>query len=127
MNIQLENWGIVKMNYSLLKEKEKREDNSLGLKFKNFFNDKYKKSFKIAFYLKLEGEDFNLDIDAIFNFTADKEITEEFKKSNFPRINAPAIAYPYLRAYVSNLTLQSGVNPAMLPTINFVKFENPDD
>ena len=51
MNIQLENWGIVKMNYFLLKEKEKREDNSLGLKFKNFFNDKYKKSFKIAFAL----------------------------------------------------------------------------
>ena len=70
---------------------------------------------------------FNLDIKAMFDFLTDEEISEEFKQSHFPRINAPAIAYPYLRAYVSNLTLQSGVNPAMLPTINFVKFENPDD
>ena len=121
MNIQLENWGIVKMNYFLLKEKEKREDNSLGLKFKNFFNDKYKKSFKIAFYLKLEGEDFNLDIDAIFNFTADKEITEEFKKSDFPRINAPAIAYPYLRAYVSNFNLAIRSKPCYASNYQFCK------
>jgi len=63
----------------------------------------------------------------MFNFETDEEITEEFKNSHFPKINAPAIAYPYLRAYVSNLTLQSGVTPVMLPTINFVKFENPDD
>ena len=63
----------------------------------------------------------------MFDFITDEEITEDFKISHFPKINAPAIAYPYLRAFVSNLTLQSGVDPAMLPTINFIKFENPED
>ena len=54
-------------------------------------------------------------------FRLDEEITEEFKLSDFPKINAPAIAFPYLRALVSNITLQSGFDPVMLPSINFVK------
>ena len=122
MKIQLINWEIVEMNYSLLNTKERREENSFGLKFKKVFNSKNNYSFRIIFFLTIEDKKFDLNIEAMFNFETDEEITEEFKKSNFPRINAPAIAYPYLRAYVSNLTLQSGVDPAMLPTINFVNF-----
>jgi preprotein translocase subunit SecB len=127
MNIQLENWEIVEMNYSLLSKKERRDENSFTLRFKKVFDSKNKKSFKIIFYLMVNDKKFNLDIEAMFDFLTDKEISEEFKNSHFPEINAPAIAYPYLRAFVSNLTLQSGVNPAMLPTINFVRFENPTD
>lgn len=127
MNIQLENWGIVEMNYSLLSNKERRDENSFTLRFKKVFDSKNKNFFKIIFYLMVNDKKFNLDIEAMFDFLTDEEISEEFKNSHFPEINAPAIAYPYLRAYVSNLTLQSGVTPVMLPTINFVKFENPDD
>ena len=32
MNIQLENWEIVEMNYSLLSKKERRDENSFTLK-----------------------------------------------------------------------------------------------
>ncbi|WP_315506923.1 protein-export chaperone SecB [Capnocytophaga leadbetteri] len=127
MQIQFENWGIVEMNYSLLNNKERREENSFDLKFKKVFSDKNKNFFRIIFYLTLNDKKFNLDIEAMFNFVTDEEISEEFKSSHFFKINAPAIAYPYLRAFVSNLTLQSGVAPVILPTINFVKFENPID
>ena len=58
----------------------------------------------------------------LFTFGLDEDITEEFKVSDFPKINAPAIAFPYLRAFISNVTLQSGFNPVMLPSINFVEF-----
>ena len=54
------------------------------------------------------------------------KITEDFKLSSFPKINAPAIAFPYLRAFVSNLTLQSGLEPVILPSINFVQLANND-
>lgn len=127
MNIQLANWEIIEMNYSLLNTKERREENSFALKFKKLFNSKNKSFFRIVFFLTVKDKKFDLNIKAVFNFKTDEEFTEEFKQSHFPRINAPAIAYPYLRAYVSNLTLQSGVNPAMLPTLNFVKFQNPED
>ena len=115
------------MNYSLLNKRNQRKENSLGLRFRKLFSNKNKFTFKIIFNLIINDREFDLNIEAMFNFETDEEITEEFKNSHFPKINAPAIAYPYLRAYVSNWTLQSGVTPVMLPTINFVKFENPDD
>ena len=127
MNIQLENWRIVEMNYSLLNKRNQRKENSLGLRFRKIFSDKNKFAFKIVFNLTINDIEYDLNIEAMFNFKTDEEITEDFKNSHFPKINAPAIAYPYLRAYVSNLTLQSGVTPVMLPTINFIKFENPED
>lgn len=127
MNIQLENWRIVEMNYSLLNKRNQRKENSLGLRFRKIFSDKNKFAFKIVFNLKINDSEYDLNIEAMFNFKTDEEITEDFKNSHFSKINAPAIAYPYLRAYVSNLTLQSGVTPVMLPTINFIKFENPED
>lgn len=38
---------------------------------------------------------------------------------NFTEISAPSIIYPYIRAFISNMTLQSGMNPIVLPTVNF--------
>lgn len=36
--------------------------------------------------------------------------------------NAPAIIFPYVRAYISSLTGLSGVSPIILPTLNMEKF-----
>ena len=33
-------------------------------------------------------------------------------------INAPAIVYPYVRAYIGTLTTQSGINAILLPAMN---------
>ncbi len=40
---------------------------------------------------------------------------------NFKIISSPSIVYPYIRAFIANLTLNAGVNPINLPPINFVK------
>lgn len=40
-------------------------------------------------------------------------------RQGFAKINAPAIAYPFLRAYIANFFISSGYNALMLPTINF--------
>jgi len=53
-------------------------------------------------------------------FATDSVVDDEFKKSGFPYVNAPAIAYPFLRVFVSNLTLNAGYSPVMLPSVNFV-------
>mgnify|MGYP000922060541 CR=1 FL=1 len=42
MQIQFENWGIVEMNYSLLNNKERREENTFDLKFKKVFSNRRK-------------------------------------------------------------------------------------
>lgn len=54
-------------------------------------------------------------------FEVDELIKVDFLKDNFALINAPAIGYPYFRAFYSNLLLSSGYAPFILPTINFVK------
>lgn len=79
------------------------------------------KSFLIAFKIKLSSAEFQLELTMVFKFMADCEITDEFMNGPFPKINAPAIAFPYVRAYISNLTLQSGYTAVMLPSINFVE------
>ena len=36
--------------------------------------------------------------------------------------NAPAIIFPYVRAYISALTGLSGISPIILPTLNMERF-----
>lgn len=120
MKIQLDNWKVINLNFTFLDE-NKREENSFDLKSGSFFPENDNKSFGVGFNIDVKDVDFDLTAEVIFMFNVDEEITEDFKLSNFPKINAPAIAFPYLRAYISNITLQSGFDPVILPSINFVK------
>ncbi|MEZ0607675.1 protein-export chaperone SecB [Fibrella sp. WM1] len=42
----------------------------------------------------------------------------EPQSSKFLTENAPAIVFPYIRAYISTLTTQAGIDPIVLPTMN---------
>jgi len=64
---------------------------------------------------------FEFKIKATAHFESSENITMDFADSPFARINAPAIAFPYIRAFISNFTLNIGYNPVMLPSFNFVK------
>ena len=67
-----------------------------------------------------------------YNIRANKNLGQNFlineevvKTEKFLHIIAPAIAYPYVRAFISNVLLVSNLDPAILPVINFQKlFEN---
>ncbi len=120
MNIQLEGWKIQSLDFEM-KDEHTDGDDSFQLKVGQLFPEEDKKKFIILFYIELQSEIFDLDIEAAFTFGVEDDITDEFIDSSFPKINAPAIAFPYIRAYISNLTLQSGFEPVMLPSINFVK------
>ena len=63
----------------------------------------------------------------VARFECDDTITDEFKHSNFPKVNAPAIAYPFLRAFVNNYFVNAGYNPVLLPTYNFTKFSKSNN
>ena len=121
MRIQLENWKVQTLNFGMIEDK--REENSFALKVGQIFPEDEKKQFVIVFDIDLKDKDFDL---VAFVFSTEDEVTEEFKFSDFPKINAPAIAFPFIRAYISNLTLQSGFEPVILPSINFVKLAKED-
>jgi preprotein translocase subunit SecB len=52
-------------------------------------------------------------------FDSTTEVNDEFINSPFLKINAPAILYPFIRAYISTITINAGLEPIILPTINF--------
>lgn len=76
--------------------------------------------FLLSFECELSHkEGLELQLVFIAEFKTDKEIGEDFFNTGFAKVNAPAIAYPFLRAYIANLFVASGYDALMLPTVNF--------
>jgi preprotein translocase subunit SecB len=61
---------------------------------------------------------FNFQVQAIGDFEIIGE-TEEKIYNNFMNISAPSIVYPYIRAFISTTMLQAGLQPVIIPSINF--------
>lgn len=121
MKISLKECKVQEMTFSIVKNDDRKED-SFDLKTSQVFPEEENRRFDLFFEIDVKDTNFDLFIKMLFIFEIDDDITEEFKVSDFPKINAPAIAFPYLRALISNITLQSGFRPVMLPSINFVEF-----
>lgn len=75
--------------------------------------------FRLILGVKIEDENkiFKIEIEAQADYSFDKEIDQE-KLNKLFYINAPAIVFPYIRAYISTLTNLSGIKPITLPTLN---------
>ncbi len=75
------------------------------------------------FHLKLnvhvsdEDRGLSVEVDACADYLIDGDV-EDPKFSNFLYLNAPAILFPYIRAYISALTALSGIPPVTLPPVN---------
>ena len=74
-----------------------------------------------------ENELFTLNIIFGAVFGTSETIDEDFKESDFVKINSPAIAFPFLRSFISNLTLNAGLSPFILPAYNFAKIKEETD
>lgn len=128
MNIQIKEWKVKQTDFKLREEKESDKSdpkkNSFNLSFGKFFLDENEKAFGVAFQIDVKDEEFDLNVEMVFLFEADVNLPEDFANSPFININAPAIAFPFLRAFISNFTLQAGYAPVLLPSVNFVEFTN---
>ena len=128
MKIQLKDWKV--KNLSL-----KINDKSLRESKRNFFNlsigysfpEDKNTEFRIGFIINIKNTRFEITLEMLFFFQVDKVVNDQFKQSDFVKINAPAIAFPYVRSYISNLTLQSGFDPIILPSVNFVTLASDKD
>ena len=79
-------------------------------------------SFGVEFTVKVKRADglVNIDLVAAGLFKTASPITEEFKNSSLVNTNAPAMVFPFVRSYISNLTTLSGYPNILLPTYNFL-------
>lgn len=107
------------LNISFLTEQEGLDDN-FNLKYTPAFAVDSKNKFVVKFDVKLTSENgvaIALEYAGLFETT--EEMTDQFKEGKFVNINAPAITFPYLRSFVTTFTVNAGLKPVILPTINF--------
>ena len=75
-------------------------------------------AFPMEVLIENEDKSLRIQVGIIGVFESDVDITKE---KSFIEVSAPAIIFPYIRAYVSNLTSMSGIQPILLPTYNMTK------
>lgn len=113
---QFESFIIQKSLFELNQANEVGEL-SVGFKSEGKLDfEKGKFNLDLGIFISDSTETLKIEIDSIgyFNF----ENLDRDSLSNFLFVNAPAILFPYLRAYISSLTTLSGIRPIILPTLN---------
>lgn len=106
------------------------EDNAIELDKSNLevsmnithkIDPKKSEFFYSEFEVKVYSEDKSLDLHlfAVAFFQSTQALSEDFNDSPFLKISVPAIVFPYIRSFISTLTVNSGINPIVLPIFNF--------
>lgn len=114
------------LNIKLESGNDKKSENKVDdFNFEPIFDEQDKHLFSIIFHMKMYIDcEVELEFDYKADFKNSEEITNDFRASHFVKVNAPAIAYPFLRSFVANILLQSGYDPIILPAVNFVKLSS---
>ncbi|MDD2563247.1 MAG: protein-export chaperone SecB [Salinivirgaceae bacterium] len=72
---------------------------------------------ELKVFIEEKNTNFKIEVLAVGYFTFEIGSSPEVQH-NFLYANAPAILFPYLRAYISSLTTLSGQKSINLPTLN---------
>lgn len=85
-------------------------------KGKIYSNDK---RFELELGLVIEDNTnvLKIQLKAIGNFIFAENINQD-ELNNYFYVNAPAILFPYIRAYIASLTALSGITTVTMPTLN---------
>jgi len=82
-----------------------------------------KKIFIVEFDAKINNTPKTIILTTKFRviFKSQSNVTKEYLDSPGIRINSPAIAFPFLRGFVSTVSVNAGYPPIILPSINFIR------
>lgn len=85
-----------------------------------------KKIFIVEFRANVKNTSQSFSLTTRFHvvFQSEREMTAEDLESPGIRINAPAIAFPFLRSFITTVTANAGYHPVILPSINFVRLSS---
>lgn len=124
MKIALSNNKIIELSLIIDDDNTEERENQFNFDFDVRYDDVQDNIFYIIFDLQIEHpKDFKLSAKYVSVFKTSEKIDDEFRNSEFTTINAPAIAFPFLRSFVATITLNSGFTPAILPSVNFIDFK----
>lgn len=85
------------------------------------FDNEMNTEYAVAFECTLNNELWYLKTIFIAVFKTSDPIDDAFMESDFVKVNSPAIAFPYLRSFITTLTTNSGVPAFILPAYNFTE------
>ena len=120
--IHLKRTFVKSVNFEYKKDFTEGElDTSVNIKKECIFKEDKDKEYIILFKGSFKNEIFDLEIEFVAVFGTSEIIDESFKESIFVKSSSPAIAFPYLRSFISTLTLNAGLPPLILPAYNFTR------
>lgn len=121
MNINFLGTKVSELSLIVSQNDETKLEDNFKLSFINGFSEEDDKSFVVNFTIEISSKDENyiLNLEYTGFFSTDEPISDDFKASHFPTVNAPAIAYPFMRSFINTITVNSNLNPVIIPTINF--------
>jgi preprotein translocase subunit SecB len=98
------------------------DDSVNAIRYSPVYRDDKQREFAVVFDLVQHLPPAGLlKLNYIAVFETEGDIDPVFKEGLLPRVNAPAVAYPYLRALVSQFSALAGLETCTLPIKNFVK------
>jgi preprotein translocase subunit SecB len=114
---------IVK-EFNITREAVKQGKVEFGLKPSGVIDDN-SKIFKLILEVSCKDTtgSFNINLTA-FGFFEFKDEKSADTLSNYFYINAPALIFPYIRAYISSVTALSGLRAVNLPVMNLTSLKN---
>lgn len=121
-NISFKGFKVISLFFQT--EQQDLKDN-VSVNYQTLFSQESDREFMVLFKIILHAKDgtaINLDYAGFFE--AEEPITQKFMDSDFPIVNAPAILYPYIRSFISTLTMNAGMPAVILPTVNFQALAN---
>ena len=119
---------LLKMNIQLIsnktlfmKDQPSKENIDLDFRFdyEVEFPENVDNKFLIVIQAILKNKDYQLETIFLSEFQVDGITDDNFKKSKFPFVYAPAIAYPFFRAFVASTLVNNGLEVHYLPSVNF--------
>ncbi|MDO4722114.1 protein-export chaperone SecB [Porphyromonas circumdentaria] len=100
-----------------LKGREIKEPVQIGIEPEGDI-DEAKKTFLLTLRVLIRDEEKNLDFSMVIKGFFEYEVDKIQDLLPYISTNAPAILFPYVRAYISNITALGGMPPIILPTWN---------
>lgn len=114
-------YQILKSNIEILDPHKISDSLNINFRKSSGINQSENK-YKLDINVRINDDNKALLIDVLchgfFEFDRDISIKEQ---GIFFNTSAPAILFPYLRAYITTLTSLSGIKPLILPTINLAQ------
>ncbi len=95
---------------------------SLEISMNVSIDQETKRGFSLYMGVKLSSQDkgFTLELNSHSKFETESEIEEDYLNDGMVTVNAPAIVFPFIRAFINTVSTNAGYNPIILPAINFV-------